>query len=131
MPETHLLDLNLGYNYHGIQFGISLLNVLDENYESPHGFSQEGRKFTLGFNKSFWSWQKPKCIIKYSEGETMIKEALIKKLEGDVEVAKVDLRTFLANPIGVAEHIDYVITAEKKLEALANAEDKLNSIKNL
>ena len=53
MPETHLLDLNLGYNYHGIDFGISLINVLDENYESPHGFSQEGRKFTLGFNKSF------------------------------------------------------------------------------
>lgn len=53
MPETHLLDLNLGYNYHGIQFGISLLNVLDEDYESPHGFSQEGRKFTLGFKKSF------------------------------------------------------------------------------
>lgn len=43
----------------------------------------------------------------------MIKEALIKKLEGDIEVAKVDLKTFLANPIGVAEHIDYVITAEK------------------
>jgi outer membrane cobalamin receptor len=53
MPETHLLDLNLGYNYHGIQFGVSLLNLLDENYESPHGFSQEGRKFTLGFNTSF------------------------------------------------------------------------------
>ena len=43
----------------------------------------------------------------------MIKQALIKKLEGDVEVAKVDLRTFLANPIGVAEHIDYVVTGEK------------------
>ena len=53
MPETHLLDLNLGYNYYGIDFGISLTNVLDENYESPHGFNQEGRKFTLGFNKSF------------------------------------------------------------------------------
>ena len=53
MPETHLLDLNLGYNYHGVQFGVSILNLLDENYESPHGFSQEGRKFTLGFNKSF------------------------------------------------------------------------------
>ena len=38
----------------------------------------------------------------------MIKEALIKKLEGDIEVAKADLRVFLANPIGVAEHIDYV-----------------------
>ena len=46
----------------------------------------------------------------------MIKEALIKKLEGDIEVAKTDLRTFLASPIGVAEHIDYVDTAEKKLD---------------
>ena len=61
----------------------------------------------------------------------MIKEALIKKLEGEIEVAKADLRTFLASPIGVAEHIDYVITAEKKLEALAHAEDRLDSLKNL
>ena len=58
----------------------------------------------------------------------MIKEALIKKLEGDIDVAKADLKIFLANPIGVAEHIDYVITAEKKLEALAHAEDKLESL---
>ena len=61
----------------------------------------------------------------------MIKEALIKKLEGDVQVAKADLHTFLAQPIGVAEHIDYVATAEKKVEAVATAEDKLNAIKNL
>jgi hypothetical protein len=61
----------------------------------------------------------------------MIKEALTKKLEGDVEVAKADLRIFLANPIGVAEHIDYVTTAEKKLEALASAEDKLSTLTSL
>ena len=61
----------------------------------------------------------------------MIKEALIKKLEGDIEVAKTDLRTFLASPIGVAEHIDYVDTAEKKLDKLAHAEDKLESLKRL
>tara|TARA_R110000765_G_scaffold219687_1_gene323766 strand:+ start:119 stop:304 length:186 start_codon:yes stop_codon:yes gene_type:complete len=61
----------------------------------------------------------------------MIKEALIKKLEGDIEVAKTDLKVFLANPIGVAEHIDYVVTAEKKLEVLANAEDKLSTLKAL
>ena len=61
----------------------------------------------------------------------MIKEALIKKLEGDVAVAETDLRVFLAQPIGVAEHIDYVITAEKKLEALAHAEDKLESLMKL
>jgi len=61
----------------------------------------------------------------------MIKQALVKKLEGDVEVAKADLQVFLANPVGVAEHIDYVVTAEKKLEALASAKDKLQSLKNL
>ena len=58
-------------------------------------------------------------------------EALIKKLEGDIEVAKADLKVFLEKPIGVAEHIDYVITAEKKLEALADAEDKLESLLKL
>ena len=61
----------------------------------------------------------------------MIKEALIKKLEGDVAVAEADLRTFLAQPIGVAEHIDYVVTAEKKLAVLAEAKDKLDSLKDL
>lgn len=61
----------------------------------------------------------------------MIKEALIKKLQGDIEVAKADLLVFLDKPIGVAEHIDYVITAEKKLEALAHAEDKLESLMKL
>ena len=61
----------------------------------------------------------------------MIKEAVVKKLEGDIEVAKADLKVFLEKPIGVAEHIDYVITAEKKLEALATAEDKLESLLKL
>ena len=61
----------------------------------------------------------------------MIRKALVKKLEGDVETAKTDLRQFLLNPVGVAEHIDYVSTAEKKLEALAHAEDKLESLNKL
>ena len=61
----------------------------------------------------------------------MIKNALIKKLEGDIEIAKADLKTFLEKPIGVAEHIDYVATAEKKLEQLAHASEKLDFLKNL
>tara|TARA_B100000214_G_scaffold365885_1_gene334166 strand:- start:1580 stop:1777 length:198 start_codon:yes stop_codon:yes gene_type:complete len=58
----------------------------------------------------------------------MIANALKKKLEADVELARSDLEVFLNNPIGVAEHIDYVATAEKKLEILAHAEDKLESL---
>ena len=56
----------------------------------------------------------------------MIKEALIKKLEGDVAVAEADLRTFfLASPIGVAEHIDYVVQQKRRL-ALLCMKQKIN-----
>ena len=61
----------------------------------------------------------------------MIKEALIKKLEGDVAAAEADLKVFLADPKGVAEHIDFVDTADKKTAKLAEARDKLDTIKNL
>jgi hypothetical protein len=74
---------------------------------------------------------KPFKLYNNTKENIMIKEALTKKLEGDIEVAKADLRIFLAQPIGVAEHIDYVVTAEKKLDALAHAEDKLESLKKL
>ena len=58
----------------------------------------------------------------------MITNALKKKLEAEVELARSDLEVFLNNPIGVAEHIDYVATADKKLEHLAHAEDKLETL---
>ena len=58
----------------------------------------------------------------------MIANALKKRLEADIELARSDLEGFLNNPIGVAEHIDYVATAEKKLEYLAHAEDKLETL---
>ena len=61
----------------------------------------------------------------------MIKDALIKKVEADIEMGKAELRTFFKNPQGVAEHIDYVDTAEKKTAKLAEAKDKLEAIKNL
>ena len=61
----------------------------------------------------------------------MIKEALIKKLEGDIATAEADLRVFLEDPKGVAEHIDFVETAEKELEKLAHAQDKLEALDNL
>ena len=75
--------------------------------------------------------QEKNTIIKEKEWEenTKIRQAALKKkLEADVELARSDLEVFLNNPIGVAEHIDYVATAEKKLEYLAHAEDKLETL---
>jgi len=58
----------------------------------------------------------------------MIKEALIKKVEADIEMGKAELRTFFDNPSGVAEHIDYITKVEKKVEALALAQSKYRTL---
>ena len=61
----------------------------------------------------------------------MIKEALIKKVEADIEMGKAELRTFFDNPQGVAEHIDYISTVEKKVEALTLAQSKYKTLVSL
>jgi DNA topoisomerase VI subunit A len=61
----------------------------------------------------------------------MIKDALIKKVEADIEMGKAELRTFFKNPQGVAEHIDYISTVEKKVEALALAQNKYRTLTTL
>ena len=61
----------------------------------------------------------------------MIKEALIKKVEADIEMGKAELRTFFENPQGVAEHIDYITTVEKKVEALTLAQSKYKTLISL
>ena len=46
MKELHMLDLTITKKYFNYDLGVNISNVLDEEYESPHGFSQEG----IGFN---------------------------------------------------------------------------------
>ena len=60
----------------------------------------------------------------------MIKEALIKKLEGEVAKIEANIIIYLSNPIStVAEHIDYITPVEKELEKLSAAKGKLVSLK--
>ena len=62
----------------------------------------------------------------------MIKEALIKKLEGDIAKIEANIVTYLSNPVStVAEHIDYVSPIEKELEKLSAAKGKLVSLRNI
>lgn len=53
MPETHLLDIGLKKDFGGYEVGINVFNVLDEDYQRPHGFSQEGRSLGFTFRKTF------------------------------------------------------------------------------
>ena len=58
----------------------------------------------------------------------MIKEALIKKLEGEIEVAKANILVYQRNSVGIGEHIDIVETIEKEVVKIADAHDKIEAI---
>ena len=57
-------------------------------------------------------------------------EALIKKLEGEIEVHKANVMVYVKNPAGIGEHSDIVESIEKEIEKIADAEDKIEAIKN-
>ena len=62
----------------------------------------------------------------------MIKDALIKKLEGEVNQIETNIKIYLSSPTQtIADHIDYAGTVEKELERLSSAKGKLVSLKNL
>ena len=55
-------------------------------------------------------------------------EALIKKLEGDIEVHKANVMVYIKNPAGIGEHSDIVESIEKEVDMIAAAEDKIEAI---
>jgi len=62
----------------------------------------------------------------------MIREALIKKLEGEVAKYEANIATYLTSPIStIADHIDYVGTVEKELDKLSSVKGKLVTLKRI
>ena len=55
--------------------------------------------------------------------------ALINKLEGEIEVAKANILVYTRQSVGIGEHIDIVETIEKEVEKIADAHDKIEEIK--
>lgn len=55
-------------------------------------------------------------------------KALIKRLEGDIEVAKANVMVYQRNAAGIGEHIDIVETIEAEVAKIADAEDKIEAI---
>lgn len=58
-------------------------------------------------------------------------EALVKKLEGEIEVAKANITVYTRSSVGVGEHSDIVETIEKEISKIAEAQDKIDTIKSL
>jgi len=56
-------------------------------------------------------------------------EALSKKLEGEIEVAKANVMVYQRNSVGIGEHPDVFEAIETQVSKIAEAEDKLDTIK--
>ena len=55
-------------------------------------------------------------------------KALEMKYEADIEVIQLNLKNYLDNAVAVAEHPNIVQDIDDLVEALATAQEKLNSI---
>ena len=58
-------------------------------------------------------------------------EALEKKLEGEVAMAKANIQVYIMNASGIGEHPDVVEAVETQVAKIAEAEDKLGVIRTL
>ena len=58
-------------------------------------------------------------------------EALIKKLKGEIAIAKANILVYTRNPSGIGEHPEVVEAIESQISKIAEAQDKINTIKDL
>ncbi len=56
-------------------------------------------------------------------------EALCAKLEGEIAVAKANVMVYQRNSAGIGEHSDIVESIETQIGKIAEAEDKLETVK--
>lgn len=56
-------------------------------------------------------------------------EALIKKLEGEIAMAVANVEVYKTNPAGIGEHPGLVEAIESEIAKIAEAEDKIETIR--
>ena len=56
-------------------------------------------------------------------------KALVKKLEGEVEMAKANIMVYQRNPAGIGEHPDIVEAIETQVDKIAQSEEKIETNK--
>jgi hypothetical protein len=56
-------------------------------------------------------------------------EALIKKLEGDIAIAKANIDVYLNHSVGIGEHPDVVEAIDTQVAKIAEADEKIETIK--
>jgi hypothetical protein len=60
----------------------------------------------------------------------MLLDALVKKLEGDIAVARANVDVYLKQSVGIGEHPDIIGAIEGEIEKIASADEKIKTIEN-
>ncbi len=60
----------------------------------------------------------------------MLLDALVKKLEGDIAVARANVDVYLKQSVGIGEHPDIIGAIEGEIEKIASADEKIKIIEN-
>jgi len=60
----------------------------------------------------------------------MFIEALTKKYEADISVAKATIAVYMDKSVGIGEHPQFIHEIDKQLELIASAEEKLKTLKD-
>ena len=53
MDSTDIVNFSLRKNLGSLQLYLNSTNLLDEIYQRPHGYSQDGRLFRIGLKTNF------------------------------------------------------------------------------
>ena len=53
VKSVDLVDISLRKNWYGNVISLNLTNLLNERYEKPGTYSQDGRAVSLGFRKTY------------------------------------------------------------------------------
>ncbi len=59
----------------------------------------------------------------------MFIEALTKKYEADISVAKATISVYMDKSVGIGEHPQFIHEIDKQLELISSAEEKLETLK--
>ena len=51
--STDIVDAAISKNIWGMKFNVSITNLLNERYEKPRTYSQDGRQIKFGVNKLY------------------------------------------------------------------------------
>ena len=69
--------------------------------------------------------------MKIESTDILLLRALNSKYKAQIDEAKATLMIYFSNPVGIGEHPQHIEEMDKLLSQIADAEDKLEILKNL